>query len=75
MRTLVTGGAGYVGGTVAVLLASKGHNPIVFDNLCHSRRELLPPGVQFVEGDLADRPALENLFVSATDSGAPATLK
>ena len=71
MKILVTGGAGYVGGTVASLLTAKGHNPIVFDNLCHSRRELLPPGVEFVEGDLADRPALENLFVSAIYSGAP----
>jgi UDP-glucose 4-epimerase len=71
VKILVTGGAGYVGGTVAALLTAKGHNPIVFDNLCHSRRELIPPGVEFVEGDLADRSALENLFVSAIDSGAP----
>jgi UDP-glucose 4-epimerase len=71
VKILVTGGAGYVGGTVASLLASKGHNPIVFDNLCHSRRDEVPPGVEFVEGDLADRSKLENLFVSATDSGSP----
>ncbi len=71
MKILVTGGAGYVGGTVASLLASKGHNPIVFDNLCHSRREDVPAGVEFVQGDLADRSTLENLFVSATDSGSP----
>jgi UDP-glucose 4-epimerase len=54
-----------------MLLASTGHNPIVFDNLCHSRRELIPSGVEFVEGDLADRQLLENLFIAATDSGAP----
>ena len=71
MKILVTGGAGYVGGTVAALLASKGHNPIVFDNLCHSRREEVPPGVEFVEGDLADKPLIENLFASATVSGSP----
>ncbi|MGO9438388.1 MAG: UDP-glucose 4-epimerase GalE [Terracidiphilus sp.] len=71
MKILVTGGAGYVGGTVAALLASKGHNPIVFDNLCHSRREEVPPGVEFVQGDLADRSQIGNLFVSATDSGSP----
>jgi UDP-glucose 4-epimerase len=71
VKILVTGGAGYVGGTVASLLASKGHNPIVFDNLCHSRREEVPTGIEFVEGDLADRSKLENLFVSATDSGSP----
>jgi UDP-glucose 4-epimerase len=71
VKILVTGGAGYVGGTVAALLASQGHNPIVFDNLSHSRRELLPPGIDFVEGDLADRALLQNLFADAAKSGHP----
>ena len=71
MKILVTGGAGYVGGTVAALLASQGHNPIVFDNLSRSRRELLPPGIDFVEGDLADRALLQNLFADAAKSGHP----
>jgi UDP-glucose 4-epimerase len=69
VKILVTGGAGYIGGTVAGLLASRGHNAIVFDNLSHGRRELLPQGVEFVYGELADRLALENLFRAATDSG------
>ena len=69
MKILVTGGAGYIGGTVAGLLTEKGHNVTVFDNLCHSRRELIPAGTEFVEGDLADRPLLERLFLSARDSG------
>jgi UDP-glucose 4-epimerase len=71
VKILVTGGAGYVGGTVASLLAFQGHNPIVFDNLSHSRRELLPPGIDFVEGDLADRALLENLFAAAAKTGQP----
>ena len=71
MKILVTGGAGYIGGTVAGLLAEKGHQVVVFDNLSHSRRELLPPGVDFVEGELADRPALETLFLSAKQQGKP----
>ena len=56
---LVTGGAGYIGGTVSRLLLARGHNVCIFDNLCHSRRSALPPGAQFVEGALADRPLLE----------------
>ncbi len=44
---------------------------MVFDNLSHSRRESLPAGVEFVEGELADRAALENLFVSAKYQGQP----
>ncbi len=71
MNILVTGGAGYIGGTVAGLLAQKGNRAVVFDNLSHSRRELLPAGVEFVEGEVADRAALENLFVSAKYQGQP----
>jgi UDP-glucose 4-epimerase len=71
VKILVTGGAGYIGGTVAGLLASIGHNPIVFDNLSHGRRDLLPSGVEFVQGELADREVLENLFAKATKSGHP----
>jgi UDP-glucose 4-epimerase len=70
VKILVTGGAGYIGGTVAALLAAKGHNPIILDNLSHGRRDLLPAGVQFIEGELADRTALEKLFSSAAKSGS-----
>lgn len=71
MKILVTGGAGYIGSTVAELLAKTGHRAVAFDNLSHGRRDLLPTGVEFVEGDVADRPALENLFISAKKQGQP----
>jgi UDP-glucose 4-epimerase len=71
VRTLVTGGAGYVGGTVASLLASLGHQPTVFDNLCHARRAMVPTGVDFIEGDLADRGLIEKIFKSAKNEGRP----
>ena len=71
MKILVTGGAGYIGGTVAGLLASHGHQAVVFDNLSHGRRELLPQGVDFVEGELSDRLLLENLFIAAKTHGEP----
>ena len=71
MRTLVTGGAGYIGGTVAALLLSQGHQPVVFDNLCHARREMVPSGVEFIEGDLADRALIEKVFKSAKAEGKP----
>lgn len=71
MRILVTGGAGYVGGTVASLLASIGRQPTVFDNLCHARRTMVPAGVDFVEGDLADRGLIEKIFKSAKNEGRP----
>jgi UDP-glucose 4-epimerase len=71
VKILVTGGAGYIGGTVAQALALQGHQAVVFDNLSHGRRDLLPPGVDFVQGELADRPFLENLFSVAKSQGQP----
>jgi len=58
MNYLVTGGAGYIGGTVSRLLLGRGHSVTVFDSLCHSRREALPQGAAFVEGDLRDHELL-----------------
>ena len=71
MKILVTGGAGYIGGTVSGLLSQRGHQAVVFDNLSHGRRDLLPPGVEFVEGELANRLAIENLFIAAKQQGQP----
>ena len=59
MKILVTGGAGYIGGTVSRILLSAGHSVTIFDNLCHSKRSSLAAGADFVQGDLADRPLLE----------------
>ncbi|MGP8252106.1 MAG: UDP-glucose 4-epimerase GalE [Terracidiphilus sp.] len=71
MKVLITGGAGYIGGTVASLLAQNGHNPVIFDNLGHGRRDLLPPGIEFIQGELADRATLEAIFASAADGNHP----
>jgi len=62
MNILVTGGAGYVGGTVATVLMQAGHTVTVLDNLCHSKRHELPDGAAFVEADIADRPRVESLL-------------
>jgi UDP-glucose 4-epimerase len=52
---------------VAGMLAQQGHSVVVYDNLCHATRALVPPGVNFVHGDLADRRALEPLLSSGFD--------
>jgi UDP-glucose 4-epimerase len=62
MKLLVTGGAGYIGGTVATILMRTGHHVTVLDNLCHSKRNEVPPGVEFVETDIANRPRVESLL-------------
>ena len=59
MKILITGGAGYIGGTVTQLLLAGGHNVTVFDNLCHSKRLAVSCEATFVEGDVADRPLIE----------------
>ena len=62
MRILVTGGAGYIGGTVASLLAAKGTNRQSSTTSVTARREMVPAGVELVEGDLADRGLIEKHF-------------
>jgi UDP-glucose 4-epimerase len=59
MKILITGGAGYIGGTVSRLLLSRGHQVTVYDNLCHSKRLAVAPDAVFVEGDVANRPLME----------------
>jgi UDP-glucose 4-epimerase len=62
MNVLVTGGAGYVGGTVSTILIQAGHKVTILDNLCHSKRNEVPAGANFVEADIADRPRVESLL-------------
>ncbi|MEO6922536.1 MAG: UDP-glucose 4-epimerase GalE [Bryocella sp.] len=62
MNLLVTGGAGYIGGTVATRLMEAGHHVVVLDNLCHSKRDGVPAGAEFVQADVADRTTVEALL-------------
>ena len=51
---LVTGGAGYIGSHTVLALMDRGLSPVVIDNLTTGRRNLVPGGVPFVEGDAGD---------------------
>ena len=59
MKVLITGGAGYIGGTVSRVLLANGHAVTVYDNLCHSKRAGVAEGAEFIEGDLADGELLQ----------------
>jgi UDP-glucose 4-epimerase len=71
MKIFVTGGAGYIGGTVAGLLTENGHQAVAYDNLSHGRRDLLPKEVEFIQGEVADRQAIEEIFKAAKALGKP----
>ena len=62
MNVLVTGGAGYIGSTVAAELLQAGHTVTVFDSLVHGHRGAVPVGATFVQGDILDRAALDRLM-------------
>lgn len=77
---LVTGGAGYIGSHTVLQLLEAGHEVVVFDNLSNSKPEALhrvrrlaasalgvaPETVplQFIEGDVRDRAALDQAFAA-----------
>ncbi|MFF2570424.1 UDP-glucose 4-epimerase GalE [Streptomyces sp. NPDC058084] len=53
-KYLVTGGAGYVGSTVAAHLLEAGHEVTVLDDLSTGFREGVPAGAAFIEGRIQD---------------------
>lgn len=59
---LVTGGAGFIGSHLAEELVRRGHRVRVLDNLSTGKLRNLEhiPGVEFIEGDLADFGACVN---------------
>jgi UDP-glucose 4-epimerase len=69
LKILVTGGAGYIGGTVAEELLQAGHSVVIYDNLCHGHRSMLPAAATFVEGDLDDRELLLNTLAGGSFDG------
>jgi UDP-glucose 4-epimerase len=69
VKILVTGGAGYIGGTVTQLLLDRGHTVVVYDNLCHSRSSMVPAGATLIEGDVADNKKLDHLLADDSFAG------
>jgi UDP-glucose 4-epimerase len=54
VRTLVTGGAGFIGSHVVDALVGQGDEVVILDDLSSGRREYLHPAAEFVEGRLED---------------------
>ena len=68
MRLLVCGGAGYIGSHMCKLLASRGHQVAVLDNLSTGHREAVRWGALY-EGDLADEVFLSKVFAEVRPEG------
>ena len=67
MKTLVTGGAGFIGSHLCELLVAQGHEVLALDSLVSGRLQNLKtiagqPGVRFVQADICDSAALAPHF-------------
>ncbi|WP_306517427.1 UDP-glucose 4-epimerase GalE [Cutibacterium granulosum] len=70
MRILITGGAGYIGSTVASACEEAGHEVVILDDLSAGRREFVKDRT-FYEGDIADQSLLDRVF---TEQGIDAVV-
>lgn len=61
MRVLISGGAGFIGSTVASACLDAGITPVILDNLVTGRREFAE-GRTFYEGDIADGALVDKIF-------------
>lgn len=61
MKVLITGGAGYIGSTVASACEDAGHDVVILDDFSTGRREFLGERASY-EGDIADQALLDRIF-------------
>ena len=69
MKILITGGAGYIGSTVATALEQAGHVPVLLDDLSAGPRAFVN-GYPLYEGDFGDRALLRRIVDEHPDLDA-----
>lgn len=69
MKVLITGGAGYIGSTIASALEDAGHTPVILDSLITGRREFIGDRI-FYEADISDRAMVRKMFSEQEDIAA-----
>ena len=65
MKIVVVGGAGYIGSICSEVLLNEGYDVFIFDNLTEGHRGAVDSRARFIEGDLADRPAVDAAISSS----------
>jgi UDP-glucose 4-epimerase len=66
MRVLISGGAGFIGSTIASACLDAGITPVILDSLVTGRREFAE-GRAFYEGDIADGALVDKVFAEQPD--------
>lgn len=61
MRVLITGGAGFIGSTIASACLDAGHDVVIVDDLSEGRAEFVT-GRTFYSGDIADNALMDRVF-------------
>ena len=61
LSVLVVGGAGYIGSHAARELRRRGHNAIIYDNLC-TGHQYLAEGFELIVGDITDAAKLDSVL-------------
>lgn len=69
MKVLITGGAGYIGSTIASACLDAGSTPVILDSLVTGRREFVA-GREFYQGDIADGTMIDKVFAEHPDISA-----
>jgi len=69
MKVLITGGAGYIGSTIASACLDSGITPIILDSLITGRREFTA-GRVFYEGDINNGELIDRIFAEHPDIAA-----
>jgi UDP-glucose 4-epimerase len=62
MRSLITGGAGFIGSHVAGHCLGLGHQVVVLDDLSGGFRDQVPSDAVFVQGSVTDQQLVQQLF-------------
>ena len=62
MKSLVTGGAGFIGSHVARHCLELGHSVVVLDDLSGGFEDQVPQGASFIKGSVTDHSLIDRLF-------------